>query len=76
MYTQLGKIRHLAMFFVIPSFCALALAAPMAAQASVIFSNLGPGSSYDTGGGNFVGDGLDGFGYNYAQAGTFTPTVN
>ena len=75
-YTQLGKIGQLAKFFVISSCCALVLIAPTAARATVIFSNLGSGSSYDTTGGNIVGDGLDGYGYNYALGGTFTPTAN
>ena len=48
---------------------------PAARAGSVLFSNFGPGNSYDTGDGNFVGNGLDGTGNNYASGDTFTPSA-
>ena len=42
--------------------------------ASVIYSNFGAGSSYDTSQGNLVGNGFDG--NNYAQGDTFTAGAN
>jgi hypothetical protein len=53
--------------------CAALFAIPAVAHADTIsiFSNLGPGSSYNTMLGNPVGDGLDGSGFNYAQGDTF-----
>jgi hypothetical protein len=56
----------------------LFVAAPVARADLTVFSNLGPGDSYNTALGNFIGNGLDGSGSNYAQAATFSPsqTVN
>jgi len=53
--------------------CAALLSSPGVSHADTLFSNLGPGSSYNTALGNPVGDGLDGSGFNYAQGATFTP---
>ena len=52
--------------------CALLLVAPAVAHADTIFSNLGPGNSYNISLGNPVGDGLDGSGLNYAEGDRFT----
>ena len=46
---------------------AFLLAAVSPLQAGEIFSNFGAGLSYNTGGGNFIGNGLDGSGSNYAR---------
>jgi len=53
----------------------LLTAAPAARADSVVFSNFGAGSSYNTGAGNFIGNGLDGSGSNYAEGDTFTPSA-
>jgi hypothetical protein len=42
----------------------------------VVFSNFDSSFSYNTGGGNFIGNGLDGTGSNYAQGAAFTPTTS
>ena len=55
-------------FFVVP------LAAAPAVRGGSIFNNFGPGYSYNTAGGNFIGNGLDGSGSNYAEGDTFTPS--
>jgi hypothetical protein len=52
--------------------CVALLAAPAVVHADTIFSNFGPGSSYNTAIGNPVGDGLDGTGFNYAEGNRFT----
>ena len=54
---------------------ALLLGIPVVSRADVVFSNFGAGSSYNTTGGNFIGNGLDGSGSNYAEGDTFTPTT-
>ena len=54
---------------------ALLLAIPAVSRADVVFSNFGAGFSYNTGAGNFIGNGLDGSGSNYAEGDTFTPTT-
>jgi hypothetical protein len=53
---------------------ALSLAAPAIAPASVIFTNFGAGHSYDTTGGNPIGNAFDGS--NYAEGDTFTPAAS
>jgi hypothetical protein len=58
---------------VVAGACLFLFAAAPAARANILFSNLGPGSSYDTSEGNPVGNAFDGF--TYAQADTFTPLV-
>lgn len=49
---------------------ALLLAVPSVAPAAVVFTNFGPGLTYDTTGGNAVGNAFDG--NNYGEADTFT----
>ena len=51
--------------------CALLFAAPAIVNADSIFSNFGAGSSYNTLGGNPVGNGLDGSGFDYAEGNSF-----
>jgi hypothetical protein len=53
---------------------ALALAVPGVAPASVIFTNFGAGQSYNTTGGNGVGN--DFVGDNLGEGESFTPTAN
>lgn len=53
----------------------LLLAAPALADI-VVFSNFDSSFSYNTGAGNFIGNGLDGSGSNYAEGATFTPTTS
>jgi hypothetical protein len=53
--------------------CSLALALPAVAPASVIFTNFGSGMSYNTTGGNAVGNAFDG--NNYGEGETFTPSA-
>src|SRR5215467_8091418 len=48
---------------------AAAAATPSIASASILFTNFGPGQSYDVASGNIVGNGFDG--NNYAQGDTF-----
>jgi len=55
-------------------FCVFALCISTDTSAGVVFSNFGPGLSYDTSTGNVVGDGFDG--NVYAQGGSFTPGAN
>ena len=50
---------------------ALMIGAPAVSRAAIVYSNFGPSFSYDTTGGNTVGN--DGIGDNLAQADTFTP---
>jgi MYXO-CTERM domain-containing protein len=58
----------------IAAFAALLFASVPVAHADVVFSNLASGSpSYSTGLGNFIGNGQDNSGSNYAQGATFTP---
>ena len=53
----------------------LFFAAPAVSRADVIlFTNFGAGFSYNTSGGNFVGNAFDG--NNYAEGDTFTPTTS
>jgi hypothetical protein len=52
----------------------LLFAAP--ARADIVFSNFGPSFSYNTGAGNFIGNGQDFSGNNYAEGATFTPTTS
>ncbi len=55
---------------------ALLLAGATEARAGIIFSNFGSGLGYNTGSGNFIGNGQDGSGSNYAQGDTFTASAN
>lgn len=50
----------------------LMFAAPPAAEASVVFSNFGPGLSYDINNGGPVGNGFDG--NTYAEGDSFSPS--
>jgi hypothetical protein len=52
------------------SACTLLFVAPAVSRADILFTNFGPGFSYNANVGNFVGD--DGAGDNAAQADTFT----
>jgi hypothetical protein len=52
----------------------IAVTVPVLAPASIIFTNLGPGQTYDVTQGNPVGN--DFAGDNAAQGDTFTPTAN
>jgi hypothetical protein len=54
--------------------CVLSMGMSAPALASVIFSNFGPGDSYNTSSGNVVGDGFDG-GF-YSEGESFTPGQN
>lgn len=54
--------------------CVLSMGISSHALASVIFSNFGPGSTYDVSSGNVVGDGFDGS--IYSQGDSFTPIQN
>jgi hypothetical protein len=54
----------------------LLLAVPTMARADIIFSNFGPGQTYDVNNGNPIGNGLDGSGNNYAQAVSFIAPAN
>jgi hypothetical protein len=56
--------------------CALVLIRPGAAHADTIFSNFGPGFSYNTALGNPVGDGLDGSGFDYAEGDGFIAGIS
>jgi hypothetical protein len=51
----------------------LSMTAPVA-RASVIFNNFGAGLSYDTTGGNPIGNAFDG--NNYAEGDTFSPAIS
>ena len=51
----------------------MTMAFPSVAPASVIFTNFGPGLTYNTMQGNQVGNGLNG--HNYGEASTFVPAV-
>jgi hypothetical protein len=51
--------------------------APAVSRADIdLFTNFGPGFSYNTGAGNFAGNAFDGSGNNYAEGDTFTPTTS
>jgi hypothetical protein len=52
----------------------LVFAAPSIAEAGTIFTNFGPGLTYDINSGNSIGNAFDG--NHWAEANTFTPTVN
>lgn len=54
--------------------CVLSMGIASHALADVIFSNFGPGYSYDVSNGNVVGDGFDGS--IYSQGDSFTPITN
>ena len=60
----------------VSAFLALLLVAAPAARADIIYSNFGPSFAYNTAVGNFIGNGLDGTGNNYAQGDTFTPSTS
>jgi hypothetical protein len=50
----------------------LVFAAPSVAEAATVFTNFGPGLTYDINSGNPVGNAFDG--NNYAEANTFSPS--
>jgi len=52
----------------------LVIATPSVAEAGVIFTNFGPGLTYDINSGNPVGNAFDG--NDWAEANAFTPTVS
>ncbi len=58
-----------------PALLSLLFAAVPAARAGIVYSNFGAGFSYNTSEGNFIGNGLDGSGSNYAEADTFTASA-
>jgi hypothetical protein len=58
-----------------PALLTLLFAAVPAARAGIVYSNFGAGFSYNTSEGNFIGNGLDGSGSNYAEADTFTASA-
>jgi hypothetical protein len=64
-----SRARKRATFSVSLLMWAAVAATPSIASASILFTNFGPGQSYDTSSGNIVGNGFDG--NNYAQGDTF-----
>lgn len=65
---------HFAHFSKYLGVCIVCLGISTAASAGIVFSNFGPGLTYDTSTGNVVGDGFDG--NYYSEGESFTPGAN
>ncbi len=68
--------RRLIMLCMNSALCMFVLALPGVIRADTIFTNFGPSFSYNTTGGNAVGNGLDFTGFNYAEGDAFVPAIN